>query len=504
MAASDPAKKPFDPYYSWLGIPLAQGRPPDHYTLLGLSRFEQDRELIETFADKQMSFVQTFKSGPHSEVSQKILNELSQARLTLLNSERRARYDAELQAKLAASASSLSGGPPIPPPVSATSPIGGALPAAVGDPAWVGPVSTAVPSLIESPYSSLPTPAVELKKTSRNSRPQNGLKSLQYVVIGVGLLAVVVTGFVFATFMRGEPENGTIVWSAAPGVKLASATVDGKPANLGADGSLKRSIEPGVHEVVLSRTGFQNHIETVTAKPGERIELAPNWIATSGAPTVAATDKLSVAPTPSISTVDSIGAVDALAPIVWAEPIDLLRTLPLGEVEQVRAKATVSPEGIEIGGGVHSLAMLPERPQGRDYEFSTRFKRTGGHDAVVMALPIGDAACTLLVNGWLDKGGKSYLSVVDGKDAGANPDAVTGRVVEDGMEYELRATVRRMAKRRHQVVVQLNGKPLFTTIVDESSLKPNWPPGDGTRLGLGAHQSKVMFEQVRVRYPASS
>lgn len=93
----------FDPYYKWLGIPPEE-QPPDHYRLLGLNRFESDPDVIEAAADRQMAFVQQCASGPNAGDSQRLLNELSAARLCLLNPQRRAKYDRRLEQSAATGA----------------------------------------------------------------------------------------------------------------------------------------------------------------------------------------------------------------------------------------------------------------------------------------------------------------------------------------------------------------------------------------------------------------
>jgi hypothetical protein len=85
----------FDPYLKWLGI-RSQERPPNHYALLGLSLFEGDPEVISNAADRQMSHVRTYQVGPHSQWSQRLLNELAGAKLCLLRADRKAPYDAQL------------------------------------------------------------------------------------------------------------------------------------------------------------------------------------------------------------------------------------------------------------------------------------------------------------------------------------------------------------------------------------------------------------------------
>jgi hypothetical protein len=89
----------FDPYRKWLGIPPHE-QPPNYYRLLGLSPFESDRDVIANAADRQMAHLRTFQSGKNSAISQKILNEVSAARIRLLDPKKRADYDAALRAQI--------------------------------------------------------------------------------------------------------------------------------------------------------------------------------------------------------------------------------------------------------------------------------------------------------------------------------------------------------------------------------------------------------------------
>src|SRR6476469_7132588 len=89
----------FNPYHRWLGIPPAE-QPPNHYRLLGLVLYENDPEVIESAADRQMAHVRTFQAGRYSEQSQTILNELAAAKNCLLKPQSKVEYDQELRAKL--------------------------------------------------------------------------------------------------------------------------------------------------------------------------------------------------------------------------------------------------------------------------------------------------------------------------------------------------------------------------------------------------------------------
>ncbi len=97
-ASESPA---FDGYHRWLGIPKRE-QPPHHYRLLGISLFEDDPEVIATAAGARLTSLRQQQSGPHAVLCVRLLNEVSQARLCLLNPNKKAAYDARLQVSLQA------------------------------------------------------------------------------------------------------------------------------------------------------------------------------------------------------------------------------------------------------------------------------------------------------------------------------------------------------------------------------------------------------------------
>ncbi len=101
---TDLSRLDFNPYHKWLGIP-AEACPPNHYRLLGLELFEDDPEVIATAADRQMAHVKSFSTGSFARASQELLNQLSQARICLLNEQRKQLYDSELRERTASSVS---------------------------------------------------------------------------------------------------------------------------------------------------------------------------------------------------------------------------------------------------------------------------------------------------------------------------------------------------------------------------------------------------------------
>jgi len=88
----------FDPYHKWLGI-QPKDQPPNHYRLLGLELFEDDREVIDAAANRVMSYLRDLAIGDDAGHSQRLLNEVAQARLCLLNPAARAAYDAALRSR---------------------------------------------------------------------------------------------------------------------------------------------------------------------------------------------------------------------------------------------------------------------------------------------------------------------------------------------------------------------------------------------------------------------
>jgi len=86
----------FDPYYKWLGIP-PRDQPPHHYRLLGIETFEQDRDVIDAAANRLMAYLKELAMGDNAAHSQRLLNEIAQARICLLNAARKADYDQTLR-----------------------------------------------------------------------------------------------------------------------------------------------------------------------------------------------------------------------------------------------------------------------------------------------------------------------------------------------------------------------------------------------------------------------
>jgi hypothetical protein len=97
----------FDPYYQWLGIePVDQ--PPHHYRLLAIAPFMDNREVIAGASDRQMAHLRTFQRGPQAADSQRLLNQVSIAKVCLLNPDKKTAYDEQLRTQLARGAGGAS------------------------------------------------------------------------------------------------------------------------------------------------------------------------------------------------------------------------------------------------------------------------------------------------------------------------------------------------------------------------------------------------------------
>ena len=86
----------FDPYHRWLGIPPDE-RPISKYRLLALGEYEGDPEVINAAAEGRTVFLRTLQAGEHAKLVAQLLNEVSQARVTLLDPEQKSDYDAQLR-----------------------------------------------------------------------------------------------------------------------------------------------------------------------------------------------------------------------------------------------------------------------------------------------------------------------------------------------------------------------------------------------------------------------
>ena len=173
----------FDPYWKWLGIPPAE-QPPNLYRLLGVGLFESDPEVIANAADRQMVHVRSYQGGRHSDLSQKLLNELAAARVCLLDPAKKAAYDEQLRRQLhsqpapeaAQRSASAPPAPPVPPVAQTASALPGSMASPLGTASFTG-------AGVRGPVGTASVAA------SRRWRRNNRTRQVALLSVGVLLLA---------------------------------------------------------------------------------------------------------------------------------------------------------------------------------------------------------------------------------------------------------------------------------------------------------------------------
>ncbi len=226
----------FDPYLEWLGIGPTE-HPVDHYRLLGISRFESNAAEIEHGADERMGLVRSFQTGPRGKYTQKLLNEMSAAKLCLLNPNTKATYDAVLEGQLAATAVSNE---PLAPPVTPRAPVppGNAAATSVAEPP--PPSATAV-------YESAEAPRISASIEKENATPLYARSWFPFAVFGAVILvagAVWLIGGGLST--SGGVQNDSTARQPQPQPKQPVVPTEHTP---------KEIIKPPVDDVIVKQEG---------------------------------------------------------------------------------------------------------------------------------------------------------------------------------------------------------------------------------------------------------
>jgi len=195
----------FDPYHVWLAIP-SKYQPADHYRLLGLEKFESDAEVIDTAANSRMSHLKSFQTGRRSALAEQILNEVSAARVCLLNPKKRMTYDSGLRGPEIRSAEprprkdpaprSPVDMPPAAPPVQSSEPIASSSSEKI--------TPAAKPSSTRSAREKF---RPEPEQPAAPTAPTRNRKMILLVLCGNGLLTLLLVGIVLVLALRGGPET---------------------------------------------------------------------------------------------------------------------------------------------------------------------------------------------------------------------------------------------------------------------------------------------------------
>lgn len=146
--------------------------------------------------------------------------------------------------------------------------------------------------------------------------------------------------------------------------------------------------------------------------------------------------------------------------------------------------------------GQYSRVAIPVTPVG-DYELEVSFVRTEGYGPVAVLLPIGRRGCNLMMGYGKDQ--TSSLVAVYGKSEGSS-----GAAKETGLSNNKPHTAMIRVKTTAEgakVTVDLDKTRLLTWQGDPAHCRrpSTWQMSDNVALGLGGHESKIVFSSVRLR-----
>ena len=219
----------FDPYRKWLGI-APEDQPANHYRLLGISLFESDPDVIDNAATRQMTHVRSFQASKHAAISQRILKELTIAKLCLLTPERKEAYDQQLRSRLPAegnrTADSLlpPSAPPDEPPRAPLPPFPRATDirwrladSPPGEPTDLPPANSPIPMpMPEEDLRAVPLVRQKPSAYLRARRKKNALPAL--LIIG-SLIVLIGGGAAAAWLLSGQAIDRPLDFQASPALK---------------------------------------------------------------------------------------------------------------------------------------------------------------------------------------------------------------------------------------------------------------------------------------------
>jgi len=269
----------FNPYHVWFGIPPEE-QPANHYRLLSINLFETSADVIDNAADRQMAHLRTIQVGKHGELSQRLLNEVAAARICLLDSKKRAAYDQQLRAKLAATTASTQASSATP-QIAGGSAIQRQPPRRPSDaaPAMSIPTAAALPQPADRWDDLLGKP--DLKpltgaggKSAKSAAAKRGAKN-RNIAIGIAAGVVLIAAVVF--YSLNSTSAGMLVfdWSASDRSDT-TVSVDGVPLTIPANGPWEYRYPAGSHRIVAEHLAYKldAHVDVVA---GERQTVPADW-----------------------------------------------------------------------------------------------------------------------------------------------------------------------------------------------------------------------------------
>lgn len=434
----------FDPYHKWLGI-SPKDQPVNHYRLLGIDLLESDPQVIESAADRQMAHLRSFQSGPQGALSQKLLNEISAARVCLLNAGKKAAYDQTLQAaaKPLAKAKPLPMAQPLP-----------------ERPAVPKPTLTTRPGNATGlPPQVQPTAGIDLPMLSQRASTHKKSKPIwQQPVVWSVMLGAIALGLIGMIVFRTKPEPTDV----AVKDKTALEPVVDSPPEVPAEN--EQSKDPAAAKVDPSPS----------VSPEQPMDLAET--------------------TPDSS--DSPKETESKISDSLPDGIDLLKTIDLNR-DVVKGEWKLDDGKLICAGGSQARVAVGPTPPER-YRLDIEYQLISG-DTGAQGIVVGDHQTLLNIDRPAPDGG-----VISGLHnfQGTYIEVSTDGVPED---FYTREPILRNGHARivclvepGKVWVACNGKEIVNWSGDFSKprLHQLWDIAEKNRLFLGAHESNVRYERA--------
>ena len=378
-----------DPLHKWLGIPPSE-QPPNDYRLLGIALFEEDSDVIDSSADRQLAFLHGLANGEHSALAEELSNKVSAARLRLLNKQSKAQYDQELRNQQGGAtpiaAAQVSGAPNIP-TVKNWGDTQGESPNA---PATAIPLAgqKAVPT--ETPQAAVPQAATpqaavpQITAASSHVRVEGGSAKRKgfsrawiYSLIPAGITFLVIIGLLIAGKVRLDPDKmqtlGIPKDIAEEVAETVSGMTDSPVVQTAPDSSTTSDSFPTPVDVVqpdpLAST--ENQTNGITQQPipplqdGSTFKSDPTTPGAISQPGLNRQDE-SATVTTAVDTTMGDAGTKAENPFVEVQPGDV--------------PATSLPPGVNVGSlqGDSGFSAPPKKPMPTKGEIAEKMKLVSG------------------------------------------------------------------------------------------------------------------------------
>jgi hypothetical protein len=438
----------FDPYHKWLGI-SPKDQPANHYRLLGIELFETDADVIEGAADQRMSHVRTFQAGQNSALSQRLLNELSAAKLCLLTPQKKADYDRQLRERMAPVDNSLRAPMAAPAQQRAAVPIATVLPQAAPLPA-----TPAAPIIMAGNQDLGASTYRPHRKTPLWRQP--------------ALLGTAGALVLFAAIAYFLASSGKLPTEASVTQKSTN-TVPADPSKTKIPAVPARE-KPDISPADAAPAMEPPSAAAVPSQGNPKVELTP------------------LAPEKSPMLVGESGSP---APLAGA-PVDLLKQVDVAN-DAVEGEWKRTDEAIVSPAKSGARLMLPYEPSG-DYELIVVAERLAGSDSFVLGLVIGGRQIAMTLDGY---GGETAgLADLDGHDGAGNETTRRGRLLPPGKAHNIVCAVS-----GGKLSVTCDGENVITWSGDPSRLSNSvfWTVPNERRLFLGAWESEFKYTRIELK-----